>query len=599
MPFGMNLLGGSDPNAASPQPDISTLPIAPPASSTLGTLTPAPPALPAAAPAAPPQPAPTPHEAGITRAIRAIMGTQVDYKVDPSTGVTVPVPVKASGPQIFRTILGSALAGMAAGSAAQRENPWGGFAQGFASGGEGAMRQSTAVDAARRARAQEDFKNQLEIRKENRADQAEKREQQMADAHTAFYHVQTLGMLSKGDMMSPENLQPVNALNQTRREAYEEKNAAQPAILVNGKNINGVQGNERDFMAAYNSGAISHQASIPNARREVVPIVDTSGLKWDMETQRYLDRTTGQPVDMSSRTTLHVYDVPYDLGKEMVTISGKAINDAAGYKIVDPGDTKQVPLDQALSLASAAMKVSMEKQKLENENLIARKELAAIGLQSSNLKRQAEAENRAEIGSKAGILQKLISDELASVKETLAANPEADLTATRKKIDGWESQLNDLLTQFGPTAGAGGKPGAGTPGGGPPPPAGFTSETWRSVPSDVQTKWGVLPNADKVFWGLSKSGLPLKDQVDNVNASANLTPKEKIDVVKRLYSAAGQKQVSLAESMLPRSEKAGAIENLPPDIQAAEEAKRKQQAQQDEETRARLAAEQQARFANR
>lgn len=126
------------------------------------------------------------HESMLGKAVKALMGGQAEYSIDPQTGKMTQTPVQSKPGDIFRHILGGAILGAAVG-ADQRT-----AAKGLAKGAGAEQQNLERQDLEKRQQAQEQFRNQLTANKEQREQEQFKTEQDMRKAQTAMYNMQTL-----------------------------------------------------------------------------------------------------------------------------------------------------------------------------------------------------------------------------------------------------------------------------------------------------------------------------------------------------------------------------------------------------------------------
>lgn len=162
---------------------------------------PAPPTPPVPAPAPPPVVAtPNPaaaaqaaHETMLGKTVKALLGQQVDYRVDPSTGETQQVPMEEKPGGLFRGILAGALLGASASARVPRGYDGGpNIAASVGAGGAASIEDARGQDAQRMQRAQQQFKNQNEAQDEQRKQSGFDTEQQMRKAQTALVNMQTV-----------------------------------------------------------------------------------------------------------------------------------------------------------------------------------------------------------------------------------------------------------------------------------------------------------------------------------------------------------------------------------------------------------------------
>lgn len=156
-----------------------------------------------------PQQAETAHHALLGKFVKSIMGTTVDYQIDPKTGQTVAVPQQRTPGQWGKSMVLGAMLGMA-GAGNSSKGASGGFLGGFARGGVASNQYEQQQDAQKRAQAQEQYKNQMEAQRNKREQdeagrQAEafKTEQQHRTALIAHENIETVRtqQLIKGETL--------------------------------------------------------------------------------------------------------------------------------------------------------------------------------------------------------------------------------------------------------------------------------------------------------------------------------------------------------------------------------------------------------------
>jgi len=219
---------------------------------------------------------------------------------------------------------------------------------------------------------------------------------------------------------------------------------------------------------------------------------------------------------MSSRTTVTIYDVPYDIKDERVPLTGKQYNQQVGYKALPDDDELRYPtVGDILATQSIGQKLINEKQQLENEKLRNRMEMARIGLEGQQLKRAAEAADRADIAEQAKIIldqragdEELMKERLraAAADPTHPVSPD-ELATMGQKLATYDQKLEDLRKQLE-------KP---------------------LLPSSPEVK----ATEEKLFQIGVKSGLPLSKQFEQIDAlDPKRFPQESKDELKRRLKAA-------------------------------------------------------------
>lgn len=273
-------------------------------------------------------------------ASKLFSGTTTDYTIDPQTGQTIATQRKARPGEIFRSILGGALLGIATNDS-QRET---------------AMQASPRViDQQRRAAAQQQFDNQRAAQKD--ADAATLQKAQLAHAQ-----LETVKYARDLDLHSPDSVDAANASYRTKLQAALDAGGRVPKVMVGGENINGQTGNLSGFYKAYQSNPDAFKAPAGFSRIEVLR-TDTSGLHHDehtdpatgMVTERWLD-ADNNPVDLDSRSSLTFIDVPRDTADDPQQTPGSEINALHGSNVVDPKGTYNLSLNQKLAISNQAIK---------------------------------------------------------------------------------------------------------------------------------------------------------------------------------------------------------------------------------------------------
>ncbi len=241
------------------------------------------------------------------RVASALLGKQVDYRVNPETGQQEAYEVPQRPGDLFRHILAGALIG---GAAAKGTNS---VLAGFSRGGAAGIEANRDADQQRQQRAQQDFKNRQEKSKTDAEIDAHHAQMQLAN-------VQTLIHESDSSLKTAAELDRHNASDRMRREHAEENGGVKYPVEGNG-----VQGKGADLAAAYNAGKISAPAG---HMLQFTTEYDHTGLHHDINKGRWVDDETGEPVNMATRTTYHLQSVPLDSMKKLSTYTGAEIQKA-------------------------------------------------------------------------------------------------------------------------------------------------------------------------------------------------------------------------------------------------------------------------------
>lgn len=128
------------------------------------------------------------RHAKLGAAFQALMGHDVSYQVDPSTGKLVEQETPRQPGQLWRGILAATILGGA--TASKNRAP--GFVQGFAEGGAGVIDEQKKQDLVKRQQAREQFEDQLKAQQNKRAERSAQTEEQLRQAQIAFHNAQTL-----------------------------------------------------------------------------------------------------------------------------------------------------------------------------------------------------------------------------------------------------------------------------------------------------------------------------------------------------------------------------------------------------------------------
>lgn len=177
---GDNPLGGGLPMPADPNQAMAQAPPPPPTSPT-PTQQPGPQVNPAAV-------ADVAHHSMLGKAFRSLMGNEVNYSVDPSTGKLTSTPVEQKPGALWRGILAGALLG---GSVAAKDRAIGPV-QGMAEGGAASIEERQKQDLIKRQQARQEFEDQLKAKREGREEKSAETEDQLRKAQIAFHNAQTL-----------------------------------------------------------------------------------------------------------------------------------------------------------------------------------------------------------------------------------------------------------------------------------------------------------------------------------------------------------------------------------------------------------------------
>lgn len=322
------------------------------------------------------------HDSAFGRMAKAILGQQNQYSVGPDgTLQNNPVPEKPG--QLFRSILGAALLGGAAGA---NGNPAQGLAGGLVRGGAAGVQNTQQQDQQKQAQAQQDFKNQQLVNQQSR-------ETQMANAQVANMHSEMVARDRRSDLEDQDAHDKHNAASAALETNLTAAGGTPAVIPVNGEGKSNITA--PDLAAAYVKDP-SILKGPPGFIRHFVDTTDSSELTYNGK--NWVD-ASGEPVNMSDKTTVKAIDVPVDAMKTKIATTGKDINAAYGGKLVDPGQTYQMsPLDMD-SLNTRRLKEARDQGAADLEKERVKQGESQIALQRGELgikyKELADKENAA------------------------------------------------------------------------------------------------------------------------------------------------------------------------------------------------------------
>lgn len=269
------------------------------------------------------------HDSQFGRMAKAILGQNSQYSVGPDgTLQNNPVPEKPG--QFFRTLLGAALLGGAAGA---NGDPRQGFLGGFVRGGAAGMGQAQQQDQMKRQQAQNDFNNQQKVQQQNR-------EQMLMNAQVANMHSEMVGRQHTSDLQDQALHDRHNAASAALESNLSSAGGVPAIIPVNGQASS--EFTAPDLAAAY----VKDPSILKGPQgfiRHFIDTTDSTDLTYNGT--NWVD-AAGKPVNMTDQTTVKAIDVPVDAMKTKIPTTGKDINAAYGGKLVDPDKTYQMsPLD--------------------------------------------------------------------------------------------------------------------------------------------------------------------------------------------------------------------------------------------------------------
>lgn len=270
------------------------------------------------------------HDTLFGRAAKMLLGgSEPQYSVD-ANGNTVQTQGQQAPGQFFKNVLSAAILGGAAGA---NGNPAQGIAGGLVRGGAAGIQQQQQQDQQARLQAQQDFKNQQQVGQQSR-------EAMLTNAQVQNMHSEMVARDRRSDLEG--------------QEAHDKHNAASAALAGNLISAGGtaavipVNGEAKssftapDLAAAY----VKDPSILKGPQGFVRHFIDTTdSSELDFNGKNWVD-ASGDPVNMSDKTTVKAIDVPVDAMKTKVTTNGAAVNAAYGGKLVDPTkDYQMSPLD--------------------------------------------------------------------------------------------------------------------------------------------------------------------------------------------------------------------------------------------------------------
>lgn len=281
------------------------------------------PPAPAAQPVQPsPQDISIGHDTLFGRAAKTLMGGNTSYHVD-ENGNTVAVQSPNTFQSFAKNVLAASLLGAAAGA---NGNPAQGFAGGLVRGGAAEVGQQEQQDQLKRQEAQREFQNKQAV-------ETQDRQNILMQAQLQNMHSEMVARDRTSDLQSKEYHDKHNAASAALEKNLTEAGGT-PASIPVGDGVKSV------FTAPELAAAFTKDPQIlqgPNGSfRHFIDTTDSSELTFNGH--NWVD-ASGEPVNMSDRTTVKAIDVPADVMKTKVPTSGKDINTIYGGKLVDPDKT--------------------------------------------------------------------------------------------------------------------------------------------------------------------------------------------------------------------------------------------------------------------
>lgn len=346
------------------------------------------------------------HHSTLGKIASALLGKQTQYSVDPQTGQTIATAVPEKPGDLFRSILGGAILGMAAGKG-QRS-----ALAGFAAGGKAGLENSQQMDQQRLARAQQEFKNeqaaarsQREKQGESRADQQIEMEKQKNTAQYAMWEKEQILHERDANLRDAEFNQRANE-NATQMQRWAHEAGGVDAPIAGNNKV----GNGAAMQKLYTQYPEKFQAP-PGYDRFITQDHDTSGLTYDKE-KGYVDGQ-GNPVNLEDRTTWHVSFIPQK--PQPIDIDGATLNRLFPKTMGGVASPKQVyrmPFDQIAGLATSEHEMTRrdadENYKRTHDDL--RADMDELKSKANNFTRQADEAERQGDPATAKELRKQASD---------------------------------------------------------------------------------------------------------------------------------------------------------------------------------------------
>jgi len=357
--------------------------------------------------------------------IKALLGSlyeEPSYKANPTTGEMVATPVKRN---LFKDILAAALIGGAAGQAEHDRNPYAGFGAGLVTGAAAGVQNTQRADLQKRTQAQQDFERGRELRQDAREENDAQQKQLMWQANLAHWTVQEITSAAN---LNLNNAKEVDEQNASSRLLLE-KVLTEHGTLAENIPSNGVPGNGASLQDYFTKNPSALRVSNGGLR---VPVkqVDVTGLVYDPAHFGWKDGKTGEHVDLDTRTTWSVFDVP----KNPLNVEEKIPVKGSELRKLFPSDVHtQINPDSVYNLTA--------------------RELVAIGTkqrQDANTATHQDATQQRELLNTS---VKLVGEKLADARTRLSSLPDKEsdeANALREEIRGLNSQLDDLLAGVNP-----------------------------------------------------------------------------------------------------------------------------------------------------
>lgn len=338
------------------------------------------------------------HDSAFGRMAKTIMGMDSRYSVGPD-GTLQNSPVQEAPGSFFRKLLGASLLGGAAGAGG---DPRQGFVGGLVRGGAAGVQQAQQVDQQKQQQAQQDFADQQKV-------QTQKREQTMMNAQLQQMHSEQVARQHTSDLQDQAAHDKHNAASAALVTNLTDAGGTPAVIAINGKASS-------EFTAPELAAAYVKDPSILKApqgyMRAFVDTTDSSNLTFNGH--NWID-DSGNPVNMTDKTTVKAIDVPIDAMKTKIPTLGKDGNAAYGGKILDPDKTYPMSPNDLIALNSKRMSEAKSQAAIDLD-----KHKAATADFTNSLKLRELNDKEREQGTNAeGIGPEQIADAIHNGRGTL------------------------------------------------------------------------------------------------------------------------------------------------------------------------------------
>jgi len=330
-----------------------------------------------------PQQASIAHDTLFGRAAKMLLGgNEPQYSVD-ANGNTVATQGQQAPGSFFKNVLAAAVLGGAAGA---NGNPAQGIAGGLVRGGAAGIQQQQLRDQQKRAQAQEDFQNQQKVGQQSR-------EAMLTNAQVQNMHSEMVARDRRSDLEDQDAHDKHNAASAALAGTLVAAGGTPAIIPVNGEAKSSFTA--PDLAAAY----VKDPSILKGPQGFVRHFIDTTdSSELDFNGKNWVD-ASGDPVNMSDKTTVKAIDVPIDAMKTKVTTKGSAINAAYGGSLVDPGKEYQMsPLDMD-SLNARRLKESRDQAAVDQDAHRIKHDDAELSLQQQEFSFKKQQAQLAQSGA--------------------------------------------------------------------------------------------------------------------------------------------------------------------------------------------------------